>query len=104
MSQHDYEQAPQSLTVRELKVGGKIIVTTFLWPKKTSKEAIKRFYRSRWNVEMDLRNMKTTLGMEHLRCKTPSMALKELWAYLFAYNLIRMLMAHSALLADYTPR
>jgi hypothetical protein len=57
--------------------------------QKISKEAIKRLYRSRWNVEMDLRNMKTTLGMEHLRCKTPPMALKELWAYLFAYNLIR---------------
>jgi hypothetical protein len=62
MSQHDYEQAPQSLTVRELKVGGKIIVTTLLCPKKTSKEAIKRLYRSRWNVEMDLRNMEDNAG------------------------------------------
>jgi hypothetical protein len=53
---------------------------------------------------LDLRNMKTTLGMEHLRCKTPDMANKELWIYLLAYNLIRMLMVQAALLADQIPR
>ena len=61
-------------------------------------------YRSRWNVELDLRNIKTTLGMETLRCKTPEMAIKELWVYLLAYNLIRLLMAQAALLADQVPR
>jgi hypothetical protein len=61
-------------------------------------------YRSRWNVELDLRNIKTTLGMEVLRCKTPEMAIKELWTYLLAFNLIRLLMAQAALLADLIPR
>ena len=42
--------------------------------------------------------------MEHLRCKTPEMARKELWVYLLAYNLIRLLMAQAALLADQIPR
>ena len=42
--------------------------------------------------------------MEQLRCKTPEMARKELWVYLLAYNLIRLLMAQSALLADQIPR
>lgn len=42
--------------------------------------------------------------MEHLRCKTPAMAIKELWVYLLAYNLIRLLMAQAALLADQIPR
>ncbi len=42
--------------------------------------------------------------MEHLRCKTPDMAFKELWVYLLAYNLIRLLMAQAALLADQFPR
>jgi hypothetical protein len=42
--------------------------------------------------------------MEHLRCKTPEMGLKELWVYLLAYNLIRLLMAQAALLADQIPR
>ena len=104
MSQHDYERAPDTLKVREFKAGGKIMVTTLLCAKHTAKDVLKKLFRSRWNVELDLRNMKTTLGTEHLRCKTPEMAMKELWVYLLAYNLIRMLMAQSALLADNLPR
>ena len=54
--------------------------------------------------QLDLRNIKTTLGMEMLSCKTPAMAQKEIWVYLLAYNLIRLMMAQSALLADRLPR
>ena len=61
-------------------------------------------YRDRWHVELDLRNIKTTLGMEMLSCRTPAMAEKEIWVYLLAYNLIRLLMAQAALLADINPR
>ena len=53
---------------------------------------------------MDIRNIKTTLGMETLSCKTPQMGKKEMWVYLLAYNLIRLLMAQSALMADVLPR
>ena len=60
--------------------------------------------KSRWHVELDLRNIKTTLGMEMLSCKTPAMAEKEIWVYLLAYNLIRLIMAQAALLADRLPR
>jgi len=104
MSQYEYDQAPATLTVREFQAGGKIMVTTFLCPKETPKNVLKALYRQRWNVELDLRNIKTTLGMEQLRCKTPEMAIKELWVYLLAYNLIRLLMAQAALLADQIPR
>jgi len=104
MSQDEYDQAPATLTVREFKAGGKVMVTTFLCPKQTPKAVLKALYRCRWNVELDLRNIKTTLGMEQLRCKTPEMAIKELWVYLLAYNLIRLLMAQAALLADQLPR
>jgi len=104
MSQEDYDRAPATLKVREFKAGGKIMVTTFLCPKDTPKSALKALYRSRWHVELDLRNIKTTMGMETLRCKTPEMAIKELWIYLLAYNLIRLLMAQAALLADQIPR
>jgi len=104
MSREDYDQAPGTLTVREFQAGHKIMVTTFLCPKDAPKSILKVLYRSRWNVELDLRNIKTTLGMEHLRCRTPDMAVKELWVYLLAYNLIRLLMAQAALLADQIPR
>lgn len=104
MSQMAFDQAPASLTVRELHTGGKILVTTLLCPKETPKAALKTLYQRRWNVELDLRNIKTTLGLETLSCKTPVMAEKEVWVYLLAYNLIRLLMAQAALLADCLPR
>ena len=104
MSQADYEQAPQSLAVRELRTAGKTLVTTLTCPKHTSKAALKSLYRSRWHIELDLRNIKTTLGMERLSCQTPAMAIKEIWVYLLAYNLIRLMMAQAALLAHRLPR
>jgi len=104
MSQLEYDQAPQALKVRELHTSGKILMTTLLCPKHTSKAALKTLYRDRWHVELDLRNIKTTLGMERLSCRTPAMAEKEIWVYLLAYNLIRLLMAQAALLADILPR
>jgi hypothetical protein len=104
MSPEDYAAVPETLRVREFYAGGKIMVTTFLCPKDTPKGVLKALYRRRWQVELDVRNIKTTLGMEQLRCRTPEMAQKELWVYLLAYNLIRLLMAQAALLADQIPR
>jgi len=104
MTREQYEQAPATLNVREFKAAGKIMVTTFLDAKAAPKNELKVLYRRRWNVELDLRNIKTTLGMERLRCKTPEMVMKELWVYLLAYNMIRLLMAQAALLADQIPR
>ncbi len=104
MSPEDYAQAPASVTVRELRAGGKTLVTTLLCPKQTSKDAVKRLYRDRWHVELDLRNIKATMGMEQLSCQTPAMAVKEIWVYLLAYNLIRLMMAQAALLSGCLPR
>jgi hypothetical protein len=104
MSQADYKQAPDTLTVRELRTGGKILVTTLLDSKQTSKSDLKLLYCSRWHVELDLRNIKTTLEMERLSCLTPEMAIKEIWVYLLAYNLIRLMMAQAAQLAQCLPR
>jgi len=104
MSQKDYAQAPGQLTVRELATGGKVLVTTLLCSKDTPKAALKALYRERWQVELDLRSIKTTLGMQTLSCKTPSMAEKEVWVYLLAYNLIRIMMAEAALFTEQLPR
>ena len=103
-SQQAYDQAPDSLLVRELHTGGKTLVTTLLNPKYVTKADLKAFYRDRWHIEVDLRNIKTTLGMDLLSCRTPAMAEKEIWVYLLAYNLIRLLMAQAASLADVMPR
>jgi hypothetical protein len=72
--------------------------------KQFSKQALGELYVSRWNVELDLRNIKTTLGMERLHCKTSTMNEKEFWVCLLAYNLIRLLMTESARHADVLPR
>lgn len=79
-------------------------MTTLHCPQQVPKTAFKSLYKDRWHVELDLRNLKTTLGLETLSCKTPGMAVKELWIYLLAHNLIRMIMAQSARLADCLPR
>jgi hypothetical protein len=104
MTVEQYQTAPDTLVVRELEVGGRVLVTTLLCPNITPKNALKELYKRRWQVELDIRNLKTTLGMTTLSCKTPEMGEKEMWVYLLAYNLIRLIMAQSALLADVLPR
>ena len=104
MSQADYEGAPERITVRELRAGHKTLVTTLLCPKQTDKAAVSSLYQSRWHVELDLRNIKTTLGMEQLSCLSPAMAIKEIWVYLLAYNLIRLMMAQAAFFTYCHPR
>ena len=52
-------------------------------------------YARRWRLELCLRDLKTTMGMEQLRCQSPDMAEKELLAYLVAHNLIRCVMAEA---------
>jgi|TARA_B100000315_G_scaffold145453_1_gene134378 hypothetical protein len=104
MSREQYRSYPDEITVREVKVGKKVLVTTFLSPKKTSKHMLDQLFQQRWQVELDLRNIKTTLGMEALSCKTPEMCEKEMWVYMLAYNLIRLLMAEAALQAGVLPR
>ena len=104
MTEHAYAQAPDTLSVREVRTGGKTLVTTLLCPKQTSKADLKLLYRDRWHVELDLRNIKTTLGMQKLSCLCPEMALKEIWVYLLAYNQIRMMMAQAARYTHRRPR
>jgi hypothetical protein len=104
MTQEYYDCVPDTLTIRELKISGKILITTMLSPKEASKSELKALYKKRWQIEVDFRNIKTTMGMEILSCKTPKMIEKEIWIYFLAYNLIRLLMAQAALLADILPR
>lgn len=104
MSQETYQALPEHITIRETRIGGKTLITTLQDPLKAPRQALKELYRSRWQVELDIRNIKTTLGMETLSCKSPQMAEKEMWIYFLAYNLIRIIMAQSAALANVLPR
>lgn len=104
MTTEQYQSYPAQLKLRETKVRNKVLVTSFLKPREVSKRELYKLFMQRWNVELDLRNIKTTLGMESLSCKTPQMCQKEMWVYLLAYNLIRLLMAQAAVYADVLPR
>ena len=104
MTPEQHASYPDKLTVRESKVDSRVLVTTVLDPRKTRKTDLLELYVQRWHVELDFRNIKTTLGMEVLRCLTPQMVKKELWVNLLAYNLIRLLMAQAAAESGRQPR
>ena len=96
--------APE-LTVRLIKVavtrkgfrpGVITLATTLLDVKKYPRQMIEGLYLRRWCLELCLRDIKTTMGMEELRAKSPAMAEKELHGYLIGHNLIRWIMADAA--------
>jgi hypothetical protein len=113
MSQEQYDRVPETLTLREVKfhvtVPGRrtrtlTIVTTLTDPKAYSREELAELYGFRWNVELDIRQIKQTLHLDHVRCKTPAMVRRELWVTLLAYNLIRRVIATSAAVHKKQPR
>ncbi len=72
------------------------LVTTLLDPQAYPAEDLARLYARRWRIELWFRDLKTSLGMEVLRCKSPKMLHKELEMFFIAYNLIRCLMAEAS--------
>ncbi len=42
--------------------------------------------------------------MDQLRCKTPFLIAREIWAHCLAYNLVRKVAAQAAVLAEVSPR
>lgn len=106
MSKEEFAQLPEFLDVREVSIlirrpGWRdlrfIIVTTLLDAKRYSAKLLGQLYGLRWQAaEVNLRHLKTTLGMEMLSAKTPEMVRKDLWAHLLAYNLLRTLMLQTA--------
>jgi len=112
MSEEEYEALPGTLEVREVRVlvkcpGFRVqryeVITTLLDPKQATALELGELYRQRWQAELNLRSLKSIMGMDHLSCKSPEMVRKELWTYLLAYNLVRGVMAQSASVASVTP-
>jgi Transposase DDE domain len=113
MDWQTYKSLPESITVREVRIrvtqrGFRtkwiVVVTTLLDPRQTTKEDLANLYRARWNNELDLRSIKSTMQMHHLRCKTPDLVHKEIWTHILAYNLIRTVIAQAAATHDLLPR
>jgi len=98
----EWRQLPGQITVRIVRFTAAIrgfrarritLATTLLDPTACPVEQLATLYARRWRLELCLRDLKTTMGMETLRCQSPEMARKELLAYLVAHNLIRCVMA-----------
>ena len=65
------------------------ILTDLVDSKEYPLREFRELYMRRWSAELFLRDIKITLGMDRLSCKTPEMVEKELYMYIIAYNLIR---------------
>jgi hypothetical protein len=106
-SEQQWSLLPETIQVRILRFTIDVpgfrshritLVTTLLDPKLFPAHELAKAYARRWRLEMCLRDIKTTLGMEALRCQSPAMARKEMFAFLIAHNLTRCVMAEAACL------
>jgi hypothetical protein len=112
MTGEQYRNFPRTLIMRQVTVDARDnnnrvkqfkVVTTILDQAMDGKQ-IGDLYERRWDGEVDIRSIKSTMQMDILRCKTPDMVHKEIWTHLLAYNLLRTVMAVAANENDIEPR
>ncbi|MCD4848251.1 MAG: IS4 family transposase [Candidatus Aegiribacteria sp.] len=105
LEKEKWNKLPERLMVREITVTIEkpgfrttkiILATTLLDPVLHPADNIAMLYLQRWNAELYLRDIKISMGMDPLRCKSPGMIHKELQMYIIAYNLIRIIMLEAA--------
>jgi len=108
-TQVQWDQLPEQLSVRLIRVTietpgfrtrSVTIATTLIDVDLYPAQAIRDLYAKRWNIELHFAQIKTTLGLDVLRCQKPDMIRKELQIHLIAYNLVRVLMQKAAHLHD----
>jgi hypothetical protein len=104
MTGEQYRKYPENLTMRQVSVDARgrnnraehfKVVTTIL-DAAIDGGQIGALYERRWDGELDIRSIKSTMKMDILRCKAPEMVRKEIWTHLLAYNLLRTVMAVAA--------
>lgn len=111
MSKEEFDALPDTMMVREVSLrltrkGWRdqyiIVVTTLLDSERYSAQALTELYGCRWHAaEVNLRHVKTTLKMEMINAKTPSMVRKVFRSHLLCYNLLRTIMEQAAPLAEH---
>ena len=113
MDEATYAMIPPTLELREIRYNvverGRrtrtlTVVTTLTDADEYTKEDIAELYDFRWNVELDIRSIKQSLNLGHVRCKSPEMVRREFWMTFLGYNLIRTTAAAAALLHEKRPR
>jgi hypothetical protein len=105
MTAQQYALLPEELIVRELRyhtgrAGFRVrevtLVTTLLDAELYPLEELAEMYRKRWEVEQNLKNLKTTMKMEVLRCETVAGVSKELLMFALVYNMVRLVMLEAS--------
>jgi hypothetical protein len=105
MDAEQFGHLPDRLEVRELRyrvrrkgfrVQSVTLVTTLLDAIRYPVDALAQLYYARWGVETNFAHLKTTMGLDVLKCKTVDGVLKELIVFALIYNLVRLVMAQAA--------
>ena len=96
---------PETMEVRIIRArvhsreGGRetiYIATTLTGPATHPAAEVASINLHRWEIELRIRDIKSTMGMDMLRCRTPPMVRREILAHMVAYNALRLLMLRSA--------
>lgn len=113
MEEATYARIPETLTLREIRYqvvepGRRTrtidVITTLVDADEYTREEIAELYGFRWNSELDIRSLKSSLNLGHVRCKSPEMVQREVWTTILGYNLIRTTAAGAALVHGQQPR
>jgi hypothetical protein len=104
MDADTYATMPETLVMREMRIGGWTLVTTLTDAQEVSKQDLYDLYHLRWQIELDIRSIKEVMQMGVLRCMTPEMVEKEIAVHMLAYNMVRATMAQAAHLGHVLPR
>ena len=105
LDQQTYDRLPAELVIREVRMntdipgfrGRSLVIATSLGDRIEFPQAdLAALYRRRWDAELRLREIKSLMELDVLRCKTPDMVHQQLWAGFLAYNLIRQSKLQSA--------
>lgn len=105
MTEVQFAALPETLLVRELRFATPqrgyrtqviTLVTTLLDAVAYPAEALAELYLSRWQIEVNFRHLKTTMGLEVLHCKSVAGVLKEMYMFAIAYNLVRLVMLEAS--------
>jgi hypothetical protein len=112
MTGEQYRRYPKELLMRQVTVDARdqnnraevFQVATTLLDESIDGGPIGDRFERRWSGEVDIRSIQSVMRMDILRCQTPEMVEKEIWAHLLAYNLLRTAMAVAAAEAGIEPR
>jgi len=105
LTEEEFAGLPQTLRLRQVRFYVReagfrtqkvVLITTLLDYKAFPAADLAALYARRWEIELSFRDIKISLGMDVLRCKSPAMVEKEIYIHLIGYNLIRTIMLEAS--------